>query len=117
MFHHYRAYRQVPGTDWRDLHLTYARAEELGVANTEVKDFLNRDVHVATPQIQYVRALLLGLANPNELTRRQLSFVGFLLERWAEKAALSADPVPEEGLPPLVVDLAGDKPAELSVLI
>lgn len=112
MFHHYRAYRQIPGADWRDLHQTYARAEELGVADTEVKDFLNRDVQVATPRIQYVRALLLGLANPNELTRRQLSFVGFLLERWAEKVALSAAPVEEEGMPPLIVDLASDKPAE-----
>src|SRR5438094_4295794 len=32
MFHHYRAYRQVPATDWRALHETYAAAEKLDVA-------------------------------------------------------------------------------------
>ena len=33
MFHHYRAYRQVPGRDWRALHQVYARAEGLGIAD------------------------------------------------------------------------------------
>ena len=112
MFHHYRAYREIPPADWGALHRTYACAEELGVEEEEVKDYLNRDVHEATPRIQYMRALLMGMANPNELARRQLSFVGFLLERWAEKVDLSAQPVIEEGMLPLVVDLAGDKPPE-----
>lgn len=112
MFHHYRAYREVGKGDWRSLHQTYKFAETLGVAETQVKDYLNRDVHDATPRIQYMRALLMGLANPNELARRQLSFVGFLLERWAEKAELSAAAVAEEGMLPLVVDLAGSGPPE-----
>jgi hypothetical protein len=54
----------------------------------------------------------MGMANPNELARRQLSFVGFLLERWAEKVDLSKQPVAEEGMLPLGVDLAGDQPPE-----
>jgi hypothetical protein len=112
MFHHYRAYREVPGGDWQALHRAYKVAEELGVTEDEVKDYLNRDVHDATPRIQYMRALLMGLANPNELARRQLSFVAFLLERWAEKVDVSPQPVEEEGLLPLVVDLAGDRPPE-----
>ena len=112
MFHHYRAYREIPGADWRALHQTYRCAEELGAEEGNVKDYLNRDVHDATPRIQYMRALLMGIANPNELARRQLSFVGFLLERWAEKVDVSAQPVSEEGMPPLVVDVAGDKPPE-----
>lgn len=112
MFHHYRAYREIPPHDWGSLHATYLCAEELGVRDEEVKDYLNRDVHEATPRIQYMRALLMGMANPNELARRQLSFVGFLLERWAEKVDLSAEPVADEGMLPLVVDLSGDKPPE-----
>jgi hypothetical protein len=112
MFHHYRAYREVPGGDWRALHRTYRVAEELEVTEDEVKDYLNRDVHDASPRIQYMRALLMGLTNPNELARRQLSFVAFLLERWAEKVDLSAQPVADEGMLPLVVDIAGDKPPE-----
>jgi hypothetical protein len=112
MFHHYRAYREVPSGDWQALHRAYKLAEELDVAGEPVKDYLNRDVQDATPRIQYMRALLMGMANPNELTRRQLSFVGFLLERWAEKVDVSIEPVQEEGMLPLVVDLAGELPPE-----
>ena len=49
MFHHYRAYREVPGGDWKSLHATYKVAEELEVTEDEVKDYLNRDVHDASP--------------------------------------------------------------------
>ncbi len=107
MFHHHRAYRQVPAREWRALHEGYARAEELGVAEDEVKDYLNRDVNDTSPRIAYMRALLLGMANPNELSQRQLTFVAFLLERWAEKVEISAE-APEEDIPPLVADLASD---------
>jgi hypothetical protein len=115
MFHHYRAYREVPPEDWRDLHAVYAHAEALGVAEEPVKDFLNRDIQDTSPRIAYARAVLMGLANPNELAQRQLTFVAFLLERWASKLEVSAKPVAEgEGIAPLVVDLAGDHLPERS---
>jgi cyclic-di-GMP-binding protein len=116
MFHHYRAYRQVPGRDWRALHQAYARAEALGIADEPVKDYLNRDVHDTSPRIAYMRALLLGMCNPNELGPRQLTFVAYLLERWADKVEISAKPPAREGeLLPLAVDLAGDRCAERGV--
>ncbi|OGA73715.1 MAG: hypothetical protein A3G81_28040 [Betaproteobacteria bacterium RIFCSPLOWO2_12_FULL_65_14] len=109
MFHCHRAYREVPASDWRALHEAYALAERLGVAEEPVKDFLNRDVHDSSPRIAYARAVLMGLASPNELTQRQLTFVAFLLERWASKLEVSLQPVAEgEGQPPLVADLAGE---------
>ncbi len=107
MFHYHRAYRQVPAREWRALHDGYARAEALGVAEDAVKDYLNRDVNETSPRIAYMRALLLGMANPNELSQRQLTFVAFLLERWAEKVEISAAQ-PEEDMPPLIVDLESD---------
>jgi hypothetical protein len=107
MFHYHRAYRQVSPREWRALHEGYARAEELGVADEEVKDYLNRDVNDTSPRIAYVRALLLGMANPNELSQRQLTFVAFLLERWTEKVEISRA-APEEDVAPLVADLEGD---------
>ena len=107
MFHYHRAYRQVPAREWRALHEGYAHAESLGVAEEPVKDYLNRDVNDTSPRIAYVRALLLGMANPNELSQRQLTFVAFLLERWAEKVDVTAS-APEEDIPPLIVDLASD---------
>ncbi len=112
MYHHYRAYRQVPAGDWRNLHQAYARAERLGVAGEAVKDFLNRDVHETSPRIAYLRATLMGLCNPHELTPRQLTFVAYLLERWADKVEISSAPVDEGELPPLSVDLAGESCAE-----
>jgi hypothetical protein len=108
MFHHHRAYRQVPGSEWRSLHRIYAAAEKLGVVEESVKDYLNRDVHDTSPRIAYMRAMLVAIANPNELSQRQLTFVAFLLERWAEKVGIGSKPVEEEGVPPLVVDLASD---------
>jgi hypothetical protein len=113
MFHHYRAYREVPPRDWRSLHEVYACAEKLRVTDEPVKDVLNRDVHDSSPRIAYARAALMGMCNPQELGQRQLTFVAFLLERWASKLEISKQPVPEgEGLPPLVVDLAGERMPE-----
>jgi hypothetical protein len=108
MFHHHRAYRQVPKREWKSLHEVYAVAEQLKVAEEVVKDYLNRDVQNTSPRIAYMRAVLLGMASPNELSQRQLTFVAYLLERWAEKVEVREAP-PEEGdIPPLAVDLRGD---------
>src|SRR3954469_5051289 len=113
MFHHYRAYREVPADDWRWLHEAYAASEELDVAEDGVKDFLNRDIQDTSPRIAYARAVLMGLCNPNELAQRQLTFVAYLLERWAAKLELSREPIPEdEGIASLVVDLAGERVPE-----
>ncbi len=113
MFHHYRAYRQVPARDWRLLHEAYAKAEALGVAGEAVKDYLNRDVHDTSPRIAYIRAVMMGACNPNELGQRQLTFVAYLLERWAEKVDVSRRPIKEDDdLPQMVIDLAGGATAE-----
>src|SRR5881394_1066752 len=113
MFHHYRAYRQVPGDDWRALHGTYAAAEKLDVAEDAVKDFLNRDIQDTSPRVAYARAVLTGLCNPNELAQRQLTFVAYLLERWGSKLEVETKPVDEgEGVPPLIADLTSDIPPE-----
>ena len=113
MYHHYRAYRVVPGRDWRALHQLYARAESLGVAEKPVKDYLNRDVYDTSPCTAYLRAVLMGACNPNELGPRQLAFVAYLLERWAEKVDIAKMPPKEEdNLPPFVVDLESERTAE-----
>jgi cyclic-di-GMP-binding protein len=109
MFHHYRAYREVPAGAWHALHEVYAAAERLDIVDEAVKDYLNRDVHDTSPRIAWARAVLMAMSNPNELSQRQLTFVAFLLERWASKLDVSDAPVDEgEGLQPLIADLAGD---------
>lgn len=110
MFHHYRAYREVPTLDWRHLHAAYQIAEDLDVVDDPVKDFLNRDVQESSPHIAYARAVLMALSNPNELSQRQLTFVAYLLERWGSKLEISEEPADEDlGVPPLVADLEGER--------
>jgi cyclic-di-GMP-binding protein len=113
MFHYYRAYREVPASDWHSLHEVYGIAEKMRVAESGVKDFLNRDIHDSSPRIAYARAVLMGMCHPHELGQRQLTFTAYLLERWASKLEVSREPVDEgEGLTPLVADLAGERMPE-----
>ncbi len=110
MYHHYRGYRQVPAGNWQALHEVYAAAEKLDVVDDVVKDFMNRDIHDTSPRIAYARAVLMGICNPNELGQRQITFIAYLLERWASKLDVAAKAVDEgEGVPPLVADLASDE--------
>lgn len=108
MFHHYRACRQVPKGEWHILHTLFAKAEELKVIDEVVRDPLNRDVFETSPRVAYLRAVLMGMASPNELNQRQLTFIAHLLERWAVKVEVSAQPPAQDDMPPLVADLAGD---------
>ena len=108
MFHYHRAYREVPSHEWRSLHEGYAMAAKLGVGETPVKDYLNRDVNDTSPRIAYLRALLMGMASPNELSQRQLTFVAYLLERWAEKVDIVDAPPEDAEAPPLALDLTSD---------
>jgi hypothetical protein len=109
MFHYCRAYREPPSTEWRLLHRCYVTAEKLGVAEEPVKDYLNRDVQDSSPRISYMRGALFGMVNPNELSQRQLTFIAYMLERWAEKVEfLPPEATPEE-VPPLRVDLGGGR--------
>ncbi|MFN2646720.1 MAG: hypothetical protein ABR570_17165 [Burkholderiales bacterium] len=111
MFHHHRAYREVRRADWRSLHAAYAAAEKLDVAEDPIKDLLNRDVQDTSARIAYARAALMALCNPNELTQRQLTFVAFLLERWASKLEISEHPIEEgEAVAPLIADLENAAP-------
>ncbi len=110
MYHHYRAYRQVPTGNWQALHEVYASAEKLNVEDDAVKDFMNRDIHDTSPRIAYARAVLMGVCSPNELSQRPITFIAYLLERWASKLEISPKPVDEgEGVPPLVADLESDE--------
>ena len=110
MFSCFRAYRQAPAGEWRALHEAYAHAEKLRVTGDGVKDLMNRDVHDSSPRIAYARAVLMGMCSPNELGQRPLTFVSFLLERWAAKIEVDESPVSEaEGVAPLVADLESDR--------
>jgi hypothetical protein len=110
MLEQYRAFRELDGESWRQLHALHAFAEKKGFAARPVKDSLNHQVEATTCGAAYVQALLTFLANPYQLSSRQLA----QLQRWLEKWAVRVPVLPRQpqnaGLSPLAVDLNGAMP-------
>ena len=107
MHDYYRAYRQVPGTLWRELHELYSFAESHGFARIRVSDSFSRREPDSSCVESYVQALLAHLANPYALSVRQMVFVARWLERWSNLVGLVPQPLPMGPIPSLAVDLSG----------
>jgi hypothetical protein len=106
----YRAFRQVEEEYWRQLHALYAFAEQKGFAVRPVKDSLNRQAEATTCAAAYVQALLTHLANPYQLSSRQLALMGRWLDKWAVRVAIVPRQPTGVELSSLAVDLAGAAP-------
>lgn len=109
----YRAYRQPPGSSWRELHDLYTMAESHGFARIRVVDAFARDEQDSSCAETYLQAVLLHQANPFALSIRQSSFVERWLEKWAALVSLSPQPLPPSPIPPLAVDLASHAAAAM----
>jgi hypothetical protein len=109
MFEYYRVYREVPAAAWRTLHELYAQAESAGVAHVGVSDVYAGKDRQSSCSAAYCQALLAQLANPFSLSGRQMEFLARWLDKWAGLASVSAKPLPPSPMPPLVVDLSGDR--------
>lgn len=110
MTEHYHAYRELPKELWRDLHALYRDAEAAGIGSQPLRDRLNHYLNATTCAATYVQALLTYLANPYQLTPRQLAQVGELLDKWAPRCALALQPPDPRHFAPIGVDPAGDGP-------
>ncbi|MGB7541282.1 MAG: hypothetical protein WBM28_04605 [Burkholderiales bacterium] len=107
MAHHYEVYQDLVEDDWRLLHRVFAFAEERNVADDKVGHRVHKGGGEATCTWSYVHALLLNLANPNELASRQLALLSRWVERWAPNASVvRTPPASNNGIAPLIVDLA-----------
>jgi len=108
---YYRVYRQVPAAMWRELHELYGFAEQHGFARTRVDDrFAGHDPDSSCAE-SYVQTLLTHLANPYSLSVRQLALTQHWLEKWAPLVGFSAQPLPENPIPSMAVDLASNTAA------
>lgn len=108
MLEYQRLYQSVPDSLWRQLHKTYAQAEEAGLAKTPVVDPLNRMVEGTRPESAYVQALLLDLADPFHFNAKHIDQVERWLDKWASRVAVQTEPLaarPEIKLPELVMEL------------
>lgn len=102
------AYRLVPSELWRQLHLLYRHAETKAVAAKRIKDALNHEDGTNSCEASYTKALLLGLADPQQLTSRQILQIDRWLDRWTARVKVSKTQPPTPSLPLVSVDLAGD---------
>ncbi len=106
---HSRAYQAVSGELWRQLHRLYVFAENAGVTTTSVLDPVGRSDPATSCAATYLHTLLAQLAQPDALTLQQMILLDRWLDRWERLASLSPDPLPENAIPPLAVDLGSEK--------
>ena len=101
-------YQEVPDALWRQLHRTYALAEELHLNKTSVKDSLSAQENTRA-EAAYLHILLLDMADPYHLQPKQFEQTNRWLERWSTRVSLSPSlpgPThPELKLPALGIDL------------
>jgi len=107
------AYYVTPPAVWRQLHTLYAFSEERGVAAKRIKDGLNREDGTGSCGATYAKALLLNLADPQQLTSKQLFQLDHWLDKLAGRTPLSKEQPPTPNLPLIAVDLAGESGATI----
>ena len=106
----YRAPSDPPASLWQTLHSIYAAAEKLKAETHPVSDTLQSEHPASSVAADYAQTLLLHRASPFELSSRQLLQAERWLQRWGGKVAVLGGPPAEPKVPPLIVDLAGDRP-------
>lgn len=104
---HYRARRELPPGLWLNLHGYYASAEEWGVATVPVPDSLDSHGRSTHCTAAIVSLLLADLAGPYSLSVQQLGLVRRWAHNWSPLVSIHPT-VPNEPLPPFVVDLMQD---------
>ena len=103
----YQAYQDVGEREWSLLHRVYALVEERGRTKEDVAHPEHKGKETTCTET-YAQILLLDLANPGKLTPRQIDLISVWLERWTRKVSVARTPAEAvEGVPPLLVDLAG----------
>lgn len=112
MLDHHLAHVRVPGSAFASLHRLYRLAEKLQRASEKVPDPLSQGADLTNCTRTWVRALLLDLANPRDKRPRQVLLANRLLERWAPKVSVAAQP-PDDGRQPLLY-VSLDAPAGLA---
>ncbi|MFA7555368.1 MAG: hypothetical protein WCY88_14045 [Spongiibacteraceae bacterium] len=83
--HHFQLYEPVKQGVWYNLHQFYKLACQHNILNTEVID---EEFGSCTLQSSYIRALLLGCCNPNQLRQDDFSGIFTPLIHWAELCQL-----------------------------
>ncbi|TCV88097.1 hypothetical protein [Sulfurirhabdus autotrophica] len=110
MLEHYRAHRQTEAVLWYQVHTLYAYAEENKFAGKAVKDSLNQMSDASSCTAMYVQILLTSLANPYQLSARQLLLLDRWLDKWGLRVPLVMSNPSQAGFPSVVVDIESSAP-------
>lgn len=115
LLEHYRAYREVEPRLWQRLHTLYAYAEHRGYGEKSVRDSLNQMEVPSSCRAVYVQALLTFLANPYQLSARQLNLLDKWLDKWGGRVPIVDSPpaADELRLPAVVVEWPGGGPPQI----
>ncbi len=110
MLEHYLAHRQTEAVLWYQVHTLYAYAEENNFAGKAVKDSLNQISDVSSCTAVYVQILLTSLANPYQLSARQLLLLDRWLDKWGLRVPLVVSCSSQSSFPVAVVDIESSAP-------
>lgn len=108
MITHNRAYHEVPGTLWEQLHRLYAFAESADVTQVPVTEGADGR---STVNLAYLQTVLTQRAKPESLSLLQMSTLDRVLAQWVGLAGISADPVIANRDLALAVDLGSSEGA------
>ena len=104
MLCHDGIYQEIPGDVWSLAHQVFAFAEARGISTAELPG--EKRKKTSCTQI-YAHMLLLQLANPNELTQREMSLISRWLDRWSSRVVIGHIPSEaNDGVAPLAVDFS-----------
>lgn len=103
----YSTYVHAPPGIWRRMHQVYQYSRSVGIDTAGVR---GEHTQASTVEHQYLRALLLGLCDPYNLSRDAMRMILDNLGEWAGLARLSTDN-PRGGSCLFLVNPAADLPA------
>ena len=111
MLEYYRTYLQLPPALWRQLYMIYGYAEKRAYLDQPVMNPLLEKPEETTCEGIFVKALLVHLADPYQLTPRQLAQAVRWLDKWSMRVAvLDEPPANLAKLSPIALDIKGDQP-------
>jgi len=108
---HYQIYAAFQGNNWKVLHALYGFAEKHKLHTKKIADEQHQHINRTSITNEYLRILLLYLAEPHHLRQTEVGKIYINLERWLDHLKLIpvADP---DSLPDnsFVVNLQSDAP-------
>lgn len=109
---HYQTYVIPPSHIWSDLHQLYFCAVQLGIHNSDIESDKNSpsDTLVTTIENAYIHALLMSLAEPQQLTQHDIRLIDEYLTHHIKHTFISAVVPLENSSGAFIISLDSESP-------